>query len=265
MNLFRITDALERIERARRGPQGLLDEEWFDAHANGIPPLPSYQAHASTPASALTQFSSSTQLPNSFEAASYPIATSTRSSDPIDGWYQARMKEALSEAFARLRGSIAVGAGDRGFPSTEMLAGQPTYGGSGHHDDGYDGSTAPTDDLTAGDDPRADRNRSNRAKLASSGTNVFTSADFDQCVAQTGRVLATLSTPKGQIVLCSTGQSVTTPNGSLYTFDVRDGVLLARDANGDVHSVIAGQGERATMTIDTSTGEIFADEPGLDI
>ena len=265
MNLFRITDALERIERARRGPQGLLDEEWFDTHANGIPPLPSYVERTSTP-STLTGVPSDIRSPNSFgPISSYRVATATPSSDPIDGRYQARMKEALKEAFARLRGNVAMHSGDHGFPSTETLPGTVADSVSGDYDDRNDGSTAQTGDSSASDDTPAGRNKSSRAKVTSSGTTVFTSADFDRCVAQAGKLLATLSTPQGRIELCNTGQAASTLEGTRYRFDVRDGVLLARDSNGDVHSVIAGQGERATMTIDTDTGQIFADEPGLDI
>ena len=204
--------------------------------------------------------------PNSFSPiSSYPTATATGSPDQIDSWYQSRMREALNEAFARLRDNVAMRSGDRDFPSDKTSPGMGEEGAYSGYDHRNSRLVTRTDEPTPSDDTFADRDESNRTEVASGGTNVFTSADFDQCVARAGRVLATLSTPKGRIELCSTGQSASTLEGSRYTFDVRDGVLLARDSNGDVHSVIAGQGERATMAIDTSTGEIFADEPGLDI
>jgi hypothetical protein len=260
MNLFRITDTLERIERARRGPKGLLDEEWFDAHGNGVPPLPSYEGSASAPQHLSPTIIASTPPTGSI----WPISTdSAPSSDPVDAWYQARMREAINDAYTRLRGNIAAQSDDRSPRSTGMFSGIPEQDSSGD-DDAADTHLIPTTVGTSSGQEDALGDENGLKDLASGGTNIWTSADFDQCVAQYGS-LGTLSSPKGRVELCSTGQTASTIDGSRYRFDVRDGVLLARDANGDVHSVAAGQGERATMTIDTDTGEIVADEPGMDI
>lgn len=76
MSLFRYIDALDRIEDARRGPQGLLDDDWFDTYAS----RPSDASRA--------------------EDAFAPLP----GHDPFDEWYRSQLREAVSTAFARLRG-----------------------------------------------------------------------------------------------------------------------------------------------------------------
>jgi hypothetical protein len=82
MNLFRYIDALDRIEEARRGPRGLLDDEWFDTYANpgGI-------------------------LPSVGQGGAVLFAPGH---DPVNDWYKARLRQALRETFARLRGQASM-------------------------------------------------------------------------------------------------------------------------------------------------------------
>jgi hypothetical protein len=79
MNLFRYMDALDLVEGARRGPKGLLDDEWFETYGGRQPGLP--PGHDGTAA---------------------PLMPSP-ARDPFNNWYQARLRAALDETYARLQ------------------------------------------------------------------------------------------------------------------------------------------------------------------
>lgn len=288
--LFRYMDAFDRIKEARRGPQGgLLDDKWFDTYLHGSVPLPSYSGSEpdlfGPPSPRPMATAAAIVRPTAFPSFSPSGASSALGlfapmpqRDPFNDWYPAGISKALNGVVARLLGGPLVpGPTTPAWPPAQPVG---HSGAIGAAQDLLDRDPSPFGPrpLPAGHADRSENqplveqeadggvSADTRIRdVASVSAEVWTSAQFDQCVARGGSI-GSLSTPEGRLDLCSTAPTISTIGpGSIYKLEVTAGTILARDRAGNVHSATAKPGQTATMTIDTATGQISVSEPGEDI